>query len=425
MITLVQLFRILENICISKFRSESMTAMSLQPYQRVLSIRDARRVLLLGFLLRLPIFSAGIILTLHVVMTLGHSYADAGLVAAAATIAIAISGPWRGRLLDRLGLRRVVLPSMIVSAICWSIAPFVSYVPLLVLAVIGGLFVVPTFSIIRQGMIAAVPEEQRRTALSLDGMSVELAFMVGPVVVVWLTTFLPTAWVLFGIEMLGVVLAALLWWADPALRSAEADEAGNAPGAIARRSWFRVPFVAICLAAAASTIVLGGSDVAIVAAMRHWDAVSQLAIVLIPWSFGSLVGGLIYGAMSRGYSPFILLLLLAVTTAPMAFAPNLWVFAALAVVSGLFCAPTITATVDAVSRVVPVAARGEAMGWHGSFMTAGSALGAPVAGVAIDAGGFGAGLLTVSAIGAVIAVAGGGALLLRSRRLMATHRLVA
>ena len=184
--------------------------MSLQPYQRVLSIRDARRVLLLGFLLRMPIFSAGIILTLHVVTHLGHSYADAGLVAAAATIAIAISGPWRGRLLDRMGLRRVVLPSMIVSAVCWSIAPFVGYVPLLVLAVIGGLFVVPTFSIIRQGVIAAVPDDQRRTALSLDGMSVELAFMVGPVVVVWLTTFLPTAWVLFGIERLGVVLAAVL-----------------------------------------------------------------------------------------------------------------------------------------------------------------------------------------------------------------------
>lgn len=398
--------------------------MSLQPYQRVLSIRDARRVLLLGFLLRLPIFSAGIILTLHVVTSLGHSYADAGLVAAAATIAIAISGPWRGRLLDRLGLRRVVLPSMIVSAVCWSIAPFVGYLPLLVLAVVGGLFVVPTFSIIRQGMIAAVPEDQRRTALSLDGMSVELAFMVGPVVVVWLTTFLPTAWVLFGIEMLGVVLAAVLWWADPALRSAEVTDDADT-GAITRRSWFRVPFIAICLAAAASTIVLGGSDVAIVAAMRHWDAVSQLAVVLIPWSFGSLVGGLVYGAMSRGFSPFILLLLLALTTAPMAFAPNLWVFAALAVVSGLFCAPTITATVDAVSRVVPVAARGEAMGWHGSFMTAGSAVGAPLAGVAIDSGGFGAGLLTVSAIGAVIALAGGAALLARSRRLQSAHRLAA
>ncbi|PWJ25408.1 putative MFS family arabinose efflux permease [Branchiibius hedensis] len=397
--------------------------MSLQPYQSVLSIRDARRVLLLGFLLRMPIFSAGIILTLHVVTHLGHSYADAGLVAAAATIAIAISGPWRGRLLDRMGLRRVLVPSMIVSAVCWSIAPFVGYVPLLVLAVIGGLFVVPTFSIIRQGVIAAVPDDQRRTALSLDGMSVELAFMVGPVIVVWLTTFLPTSWVLFGIEMLGVVLAALLWWANPALRSAEVDE--SEVGATSRRSWFKVPFVAICLAATASTIVLGGSDVAIVAAMRHWDAVSQLAVVLIPWSFGSLVGGLVYGAMSRGFSPFILLLMLALTTVPMAFAPNMWVFAILAVFSGLFCAPTITATVDAVSRVVPAVARGEAMGWHGSFMTAGSALGAPLAGVAIDAGGFGAGLLLVSAIGAAIAVGGGAAMLARSRVLRSRHALVA
>ena len=64
----------------------------------------------------------------------------------------------------------------------------------------------------------------------------------------------------------------------------------------------------------------------------------------------------------------------------MALAPSVWPLAALAFVAGLLCAPTITATVDQVTRVVPDGARGEAMGWHGSFMTAGSALGAPLAG---------------------------------------------
>lgn len=209
--------------------------MSIKPYQRVLAIRDARRVLLLGFLLRLPIFSAAVIVTLHVVMHLHRSYAAAGLVAASGTLAIAISGPWRGRLLDRHGLRRVVAPSVVVTAGCWSIAPFVGYWPLLVLCVVAGLFVVPTFSVIRQGVIAAVAERDRRTALSLDGIVVELAFMAGPLIVVWLSTAVSTVWVLFGIEMVGVVVGALLWWADPPLRDTVlSSPARTAPTSVSR-----------------------------------------------------------------------------------------------------------------------------------------------------------------------------------------------
>lgn len=389
--------------------------MSLRPYRTVLNNAAARQVLLLGFLLRIPIFSAGVILTLHVVQTLGRSYTDAGLVAAVATLAIAISGPWRGRLLDRLGLRRVVLPSLIVSAICWAIAPFVGYWWLLVLAGIAGLFVVPTFSIVRQGVIAAVPDEHRRTALSVDGVVLELSFMVGPLVSVWLTTILPTSYVLFGIEMIGVAVGAILWWANPALRGA--DDAGSAAKSVTRGSWFRGMFVAICAAAAGSTIVLTGSDVAIVAAMRDFDQVASMGIVLLLWSLGSVIGGLLYGAISRPISPFILLLGLAVTTIPMGFATNMWLLGGFGVLSGLFCAPTITSTVDAISRVVPASARGEAMGWHGSFMTAGSAIGAPLGGLAIDQWTFTGGFVSVSIIGALIALTGGATVLaVRSRR---------
>jgi hypothetical protein len=108
--------------------------------------------------------------------------------AIAPTVAIAVSGPWRGRLLDRFGLRRVVGPSVAVALVCWSIAPFVGYGPLLVLAVVAGLFVIPTFSITRQAVIAAVPERDRRTAISLDAAAVELAFMLAPTFLVGLTS---------------------------------------------------------------------------------------------------------------------------------------------------------------------------------------------------------------------------------------------
>jgi MFS family permease len=397
-------------------------------YRRVLASAALRRALVLGFLVRMPIFAGGLVLTLHVVSHLGRTYAAAGLVSAAATIAIAISGPWRGRLLDRRGLRRVVVPSIVVAAVCWSIAPFVSYWWLLAFAALAGLFVVPSFSIIRQAVIAAVDDDDRRTAISLDSVAVELSFMVGPAVGVWAATVWPTQWVLFAIEMLGVLAGVLLWFANPVMR-AEVDEVVDDEGVtaevpkVARSEWFRARFIVICLAAAATTLVLGGTDIAIVASLRDFDAQSSIGWVLAIWGFGSLLGGLVYGGVQKSISAFWLLGGLAVVSAPMALAAGVPSLALLSFVAGLFCAPTITATVDQVSRVVPASARGEAMGWHGSFMTGGMALGAPLAGFAIDHRGWAAGFLVVAAVGLLVALVGAAATSGRATERRAAHRL--
>jgi MFS family permease len=375
-----------------------------------------RQALALGILVRIPIFAGGVLLTLHVVQTLHRDYGAAGLVSAAATVCIAVSGPWRGRLLDTRGLRRVVLPSLVVTAICWSIAPFVGYLPLLLLASLAGLFIVPTFSIIRQAVLAAVPESDRRTALALDSVAVEVSFMVGPLVGVWAATIWPTSWVLFSIEMLGVLAGLGIWLADPVMRDdaspSSAPAAGPATVAstgdrpLSRRAWFGPQFLALCAAAAATTTVLSGCDIAFVAALRDFGKVSLIGPVLALWGLGSVVGGLVYGLLHRSISAFVLLGGLSVATIPIALAPSVWPLAALGLVAGLLCAPTITATVDQLSRVVPEVVRGEAIGWHGSAMTAGSALGAPMSGLAIDRWGWAAGFVSVSLVGLAVAAAG-------------------
>jgi len=368
-----------------------------------------RQALLLGILVRIPIFAGGVLLTLHVVQTLHRDYGAAGLVSAAATICIAVSGPWRGRLLDTKGLRQVVLPSLIVTAICWSIAPFVDYLPLLLLVSLAGLFVVPTFAIIRQAVIVAVPESDRRTALSLDAVAVEVSFMVGPLVGVWAASIWSTAWVLFGIEMLGVLAGIGLWLANPVMYADAGDVCDESDERLPRSAWFRPQFLAMCVAAAATTIVLSGCDIAFVAALREFDQVSLLGPVFAVWGLGSVIGGLVYGMLHRSISAFLLLGGLSVATIPIALASGVWPLAALGFLAGLLCAPAITATIDQLSRVVPEAARGEAIGWHGSAMTAGSALGAPVAGLAIDQWGWGGGFVSVSLVGVLVAVVGAGA----------------
>jgi MFS family permease len=404
--------------------------MDLGAYRPVLANRDTRGALLLGFFIRVPMWAGAVILTLHVVSSLGRSYGEAGLVTAASTIAVAVSGPWRGRLLDRIGLRRTVGPSLVVQVVCWSIAPWVGYAPLVGFAALAGLFVVPTFSILRQVIIRSVPADQRRTALSLDSSATELSFMAGPAIGVWLATSYDTAWALLVCELTSVAAGFVLWLVNPPLTSATttpatdeqgegaradaiataetgseaAGRTGRAPRAL--RGFITVPVAAVYLAAACSTLVLSGTDVSIVAALRTYDATQSIGWVLALWGAGSLVGGLVYGAWHRSFSVFWLLGGLAALTLPVALAVGVPSFAVLVTVSGLLCAPTITATVEQLSRLVPERFRGEMMGWHGSAMTAGSALGAPLAGFAIDHGGWQWGFVVVSLLGVLVAAAG-------------------
>src|SRR3954454_17684082 len=86
--------------------------MSLTPYRRVLARPGVSRLLLFGVLARVPATAAGVVLTLHVVLTLGRGDAAAGLVATAATVGMALGSPWRGRAVDRLGLGRALVPGV-------------------------------------------------------------------------------------------------------------------------------------------------------------------------------------------------------------------------------------------------------------------------------------------------------------------------
>ncbi len=376
--------------------------MGISGYRSVLALRDVRRVLWLSIVVRVPMWAGNVVLTLHVVTHLHRSYSQAGLVVGLATVALAVSSPWRGRRLDQVGLRAAVAPSLIVLAVCWSIAPFVSYWPLVALATIGGLFVIPSFSIVRQSLMHAVPDEMRKTALSIDSVVIEISFMIGPVLGVLLATTWSTAWALFACELTSVLGGMVLWLMNPAIGRSDAEPTSRAD----LRSWVSPGVLAMLGACFTTTVVLTGTDVAIVAALRHMHHAALIGVVLALWGLGSAIGGVVYGAMSRTVSAFVLLALLSALTIPAALAREPITLAALLVLAGVCCAPTITATVDSLSRVVPEQVRGEAMGWHSSALTAGSAVGAPIAGVAIDHAGWQGGLWLPGALGLAVAAVG-------------------
>jgi MFS family permease len=368
-----------------------------------------RRILVLGLLIRIPLWAAGVILTLHVVTHLDRSYAEAGVIEMVYSLMLAVSGPWRGRRLDRVGLRTALVPSLVVLVACWSVAPWVGYWPLLGFVAVAGLFMIPTFSIVRQVLIGAVPDHQRTAVLSIDSVVVEFSFMIGPVLGVLAAVYLPTPLALLIFQLCTVLGGVALWIANPPLGNEPADLADSGTGSGAKagvRDWLSPTVVAILVICATATVILTGEDLGAVAAMREMGHTSSIGWVLALWGLGSAVGGIVYGALHRHPPAGVLLALLGASTALVALTDGRLMFTVFLFVSGVFCAPTITATIDDLSRAVPARVRGEAMGWHGSALTLGGAIGAPVVGWAIDHGGWKNGFELAGLAGLAMALAG-------------------
>lgn len=393
--------------------------MNFAAYGELLRVAPIRRLLLVGMIARFPHSAAGVLLTLHVVMTMDMGYAKAGAVAAVVTVGIAVGAPWRGRRVDNVGLRRALIPSVISEAVIWSIAPHASYEWLLVLALIGGVFTLPVFSVVRQSLGVMAKGDQRRTAFALDSIATELVFMGGPALGAILATSLSSV---VGLTLVGIstsLAGLLLIWFNPPTRSenprnaateVQEREAANAavvaaapahlaeasaelqPLAVLSRrerlrsgfSWFTLSVAVVFAVAVGAGLLLASSDVGIVALVESSGNPQEVGIVFAAWCAASVVGGLIYGSMHRRISPMLLLLAMAVLTLPMALATDTISLALLSIPAGLLCAPVLSAASERVADLVSEERRGEAMGWYGSALTSGTALGAPLAGAAID-----------------------------------------
>ncbi|MFY1668715.1 MFS transporter [Plantactinospora sp. WMMB334] len=412
--------------------------MKLTPYREALALPGVRPLMLLALLIRVPKTMTLLALTLYVVARLGHGYAAAGLASAAMTVGSALGAPILGRLIDRRGLRPVLVLTTLAEAAFWFGAPLMPYPVLLAGALLGGLLTLPVFSVIRQSIAALVPEQQRRPAYALDSMGLELSFMIGPAVAVLLATSVsPQATLLVvgaGITLSGLALLRL----DPPVRDERAPAAAPArdervpaaapvrdervpaaapvrdgrgttaapSGAPPRREWLTPRLVGLLVVSAAATLVLGGTDVAVVAVLRAADQVHWTGVVLAVWALCSMVGGFMYGMVTRPVPPLAIVLLLGVCTIPVGLGGAQWWSLGLALLpAGLLCAPALASSSHAVSQLVPSGARGEAMGLQNSAITVGIALGAPLAGAVIDASAPAWGFAATGLVGVLLALA--------------------
>jgi MFS family permease len=372
----------------------------LGPYRDVLGVPRVRSLIAVTSLARVPAAASAVVLTLHVVLSLGGGYAGAGALVAALTVGGALGAPLTGRITDRRGLRTTLVLTASGQGAFWLAAPALPYAALLPVAFCGGLLTLPLFTVSRQSLAALVSDDRRRTAYSLDSMGVELSFMLGPAAGVLVATQVSTraALVAMGATMLAAGL--VLYLLNPPVRSDAEEHAGVGPAL--RRGWLTDRLLKVLLATAGATVALAGTDVSIVATLRHAGELSWSGLVIATWCAWSMLGGFVYGVLSRSLPALLLVELLGLLTIPVGLAGHWWALALALLPAGALCAPTIAATGEVISRAVPAAVRGEAMGLQSAALTAGTALGAPLAGAVVDRWSPGLGFAAVGAAGAAL-----------------------
>ncbi|TMR97943.1 MFS transporter [Nonomuraea basaltis] len=362
-------------------------------YRQVLAVPGMASLLGVSLLARAAITADVMALTMYVVLGLNMSYAAAGGVAAALTAGVALGGPLLGRMIDRRGLRTVLLVTVIVQVVFWLSVPILPYGILLGAAFAAGLLMVPAQPVTRQAIAAMTTAGQRRAAFALESVQGELSYIVGPAIVILCAAKMSPDVVAWGVGAAIAAGGAGIALLNPPLRAEDEADAG-ATGRPPRREWVGAGMIAVLTMAFGTTTLLSGVDLAIVATLEEAGQVSSAAVVVAVFGVASVAGGLIYGALPRPLPTWLLLGLLGLVTIPAGLAHD-WPWLCVAMVgAGLLTAPTLSTVADAVSRLAPASVRGEATGLQSSAQSAGFALGSPIVGVAIDvsvpAGGFAA-----------------------------------
>ncbi len=367
------------------------TTASISTYSRVLGLPGALAFSIYGLFARMPMsmVSLGIVL---LVSTRSGSYSLAGTVSAAFLVANAVFATHQARSIDRLGQRRV-LP---VAAAAFS----GGLVALMLLVELGGPAPWPHLAAAVAG--AALPQigssvrsrwahlvedkSDLHTAYSFESVVDEVVFIVGPALVtVFATVIHPLA---------GLICAVVATLVGTAAFVGQKRTEPPATGADRRTAREPMPWrVLVPLMACAAMLgaMLGGAEVATVAFADQRGATAMSGLMLAIWALGSLVSGVLTGAVrSEASNPTRFrwsMVALTVLVLPLPFMNGFWALAGCLFVSGFAISPTLIAGFAWIEEVVPARRLTEGMTVFTTALGIGLAPGAALAGVAVDASG--------------------------------------
>ena len=390
-------------------------------YARILRTPHVLPLMAAALVARLPVGIDSLAIVLFLRQRTG-SYAAAGVVSAAFALGGGAGGPLAGRLIDRFGQGRVLVPLALVHAAgigaLVGLALLDAPVAVLVgVALLAGLSIPPISATLRPLWVPLLRREPALlpTAYALDSVLIEFVFVFGPLLTAVATALLSPAAAL-GFSAALLVGGTVAFTSSPPSRAWRPDPTAGGHGWLgALRSpgirtlvWATLP-LGFCFGAMEVTLPAFSEA----EASRAWSGV-----LLSVWSLGSAVGGIAYGARAgdgRSLASIYVRLaaLLPFTFLPLAASPSIVVMPLLCFVAGVAIAPLLASGNQLVGDVAPAGALTEAYSWPITSLVVGVAAGNAAAGALVELADWRVSFL----VGAVVAAAAGVVAFARRRTL--------
>ncbi|MGE5617238.1 MAG: MFS transporter [Bacillota bacterium] len=358
-------------------------------YLDFLRQRDVARLTAVALVARMPIGMVGFSMLMYLREALGN-YALAGSAVGIHFVAIAVSAPVLGRLIDRLGPKRPLLVTgamhpLALLAVFFAARHALPFPLVALCAAIAGAFSSPITVLTRTVWRHRFErEEDRRTAFSLDAVTIEINFTVGPALIAAILA----AWGsgrAFLVAIAFVVVAVIVFLASPALRyfKPEAGVERHLLGPLTERRLWLLFICSFGLTTAFGLLEVGYPAYATSLAIPAFGGV-LLAIN----SLGSATGGSIFGGLhlkapiERQFSTALGLMALPLLLH--AIVTPTWLFAIVAFLAGALIAPSIASQAVLVSRFAPSHYATEAFTWSTTFIVSGLGAGMALGGALVE-----------------------------------------
>jgi MFS family permease len=363
----------------------------VRAYRELWDQREARWPLVLSTVARL---TPGM-LVLALVLALrdaAYTFTAAGVIAGAHQIGLGVGAPIQGRLVDRFGQRRVLVPDALLflfgtGVLAWLIVGRSPVPVLIAVAALTGAVYPPTTPCARVLLSNLFPSGQlRETAFAVTGVAVELGFVLGPLAAVVIAETIGATWAVVG----GGLFAAVGGGGYAATRAA---------GSVARRATPRLPGGALrspgirvmVLAFGGLALVFGVLDLVLPAIGESSGVPFAAGLLIASMASGSALGAVVYGArpwpgtvldrlrlLGGIFAAGLLVLPLATGSLPL--------FAAALFLSGICLGPATICAFQLIDDLALPGTQTEAQSWTQASVVAGVAVGAAMTGAIIDQG---------------------------------------
>jgi len=375
-------------------------------YRRILARPHVLALCAASVLARLPVGMGSIALVIFIHDRTG-SFGVAGLAAGLFTIGLGATSPLLGRLVDRRGPRRVLLPAALVTALTLALVVVLAEAGAGSAALVGaaglaGASTPPIGGLLRQLWPRLVDEEDLVGGYVVDSLLIEVFFVVGPLLTGLLATAVSAAAPLLAAATFGLV--GTLWFAAaPVLGGVERvpSEHRTRAGALASPAIRLLVLTGIPIG-----IPFGVLDVVFPAfGAEHGNSALGGPFVAAA-ATGSAIGALVYGSQAHRfrspaqgsvamaiYQPLVALPLL-LANSPLPMFP-------LAALACTYIAPASNLRNQIAQAAMPPGTGTEAFTWLALSLTVGASAGAALAGPLVQSSGWRAGVLLAAALPAL------------------------